>query len=322
MYGFILTTHFNNYSTVKKCLNLLFQNIPDNSFVILYVNETTCEKVLNIKNDYLSFIDNFDVIYINNQEINDGLTGTWNQGINYLLNKNNFTCKVITILGHDTFVNNNIKYLLSAALNSENNKKLEYFGPLYKNFIGKNDELWQDELYYKQYSNKFIIGSLFTFPIHCLIKNRINEINTINKPNFNNYFDAKRFPFGYNDIDWYNRFVKIGGKAVIIPECIIDHKYERSWIPYDKNLKKYYYNINNTSNDISNNNISKDNKKNNNDKSINSKDYSKDIINENDFNWISYLQKNIDLQKKGIIRTSKDAINHYLTVGRYKNRKF
>ena len=302
MYGFILTTHFNNYNIIKKCLDLLFKNIPNNSFTILYVNETSCEKVLNIKNDYLSFKDNFDVIYIDNQEINDGLTGTWNKGINYLLNKKNFNCKVITILGHDTFINNDIKYLLSAALNAENNKKLEYFGPLYKNFIGKNDELWQDELYYKKYNNKFIIGSLFTFPIHCLIKNRINE---------NSYFDAKRYPFGYNDIDWYNRFVKIGGKAIILPECIIDHKYERSWVPYDKNLKKN-----------SNNNINNKDKLYILNKSITSKDYSKNIINEYNFNWISYLRKNSDLQKKGIIRTPKDAINHYLSIGRYQNRQF
>lgn len=296
MYGFILTTHFNNYSIIKKCLDLLFENIPDNSFTILYVNETTCEKVLNIKNDYISHKNDFEVIYIDNQEINDGLTGTWNKGINYLLHKKNFTCQVITILGHDTFINNNIKYLLNSALNAENKKKLEYFGPLYKNFIGKNDELWQDELYYKNYENKFLIGSLFTFPIHCLIKNRLNE---------NSYFDAKRYPFGYNDIDWYNRFVKIGGKAIIIPECIIEHKYERSWIPYDKNLKRN----NNNKSFISN-------------KPETCKDYVKDKIDEYNFNWISYLQKNTDLQKKGIIRTPKDAINHYLSIGRYQNRQF
>ena len=65
------------------------------------------------------------------------------------LNKKNLNCKVITILGHDTYINKEIKYLLDAALNAENNKNLLYFGPLYKNYKGKTDELWQDELYYK-----------------------------------------------------------------------------------------------------------------------------------------------------------------------------
>ena len=206
MYGFIVTTHFNNYDIIKKCLDLLFSIIPSESFVVLYVNETKCNKVLNIKNDYLSFMNKFDVIYIDNQEMNGGLTGTWNQGINYLLNKKDFICKVITILGHDTYVNKEIKYLLDAALNAQNSKNLLYFGPLYKNYKDKTDELWQDELYYKNYSKKFIIGSLFTFPVYSLIENKLNK---------DCYFDADRFPFGYNDIDWYNRFIKIGGNATL-----------------------------------------------------------------------------------------------------------
>lgn len=299
MYGFIVTTHFNNYDIIKKCLDLLFSIIPSESFVVLYVNETKCNKVLNIKNDYLSFKDNFDVIYIDNQEKNGGLTGTWNQGINYLLDKKDFNCKVITILGHDTYVNKEIKYLLDAALNAENNKNLKYFGPLYKNFKGKTDELWQDELYYKNYTKKFIIGSLFTFPVYSLIENKLNK---------DSFFDADRFPFGYNDIDWYNRFIKIGGNAIIIPECIIDHKYERTWMAYDKNLKNYRINNhdsnNNTVNEIEIEKLFLTHK-----------------IEELNFDWRSYLTKNRDLQNKGI-RTQKDALNHYLTIGRHQNRTF
>ena len=111
MYGFIITTHHNNFDIINKSLTLLFENIPSDSFVILYVNETTCNKVLNIK-QYFEEFDNFDVVYINNQVKNGGLTGTWNDGINYLLNKEDFNCEVITILGHDTYINKNIKYLL------------------------------------------------------------------------------------------------------------------------------------------------------------------------------------------------------------------
>lgn len=306
MYGFIVTTHFNNYDIIKKCLDLLFSIIPSESFVVLYVNETKCNKVLNIKNDYLSFKDKFDVIYIDNQEKNGGLTGTWNQGINYLLNKNDFNCKVITILGHDTHVNKEIKYLLDGALNAQNNKNLQYFGPLYKNYKGKTDELWQDELYYKNYSKKFIIGSLFTFPVHCLIENKLNE---------DCYFDADRFPFGYNDIDWYNRFIKIGGNAIIIPQCIIDHKYERTWMAYDKNLKNYRISNNGNDNngDYTNEHIVSDNEI--------EKLFLVNKIDELNFDWRSYLIKNRDLQNKGI-RTQKDALNHYLTIGRYQKRTF
>jgi len=120
MYGFIVTTHHNNYDIIKKCLDLLFKYIPDNSYVVLYVNETTCDKILNIKNDYLEY--KFDCIYIDDQIKNGGLTGTWNKGIDYLLNLNDFKCKVITILGHDSFVNENISKILKLGLDAENIK--------------------------------------------------------------------------------------------------------------------------------------------------------------------------------------------------------
>lgn len=249
MFGFIVTTHYNNYEIIKKCLDLLFEYIPLNlSYIVLYVNETTCENVLNIKDYYLKKIPllNFEVIYIDNQSKNGGLTATWNQGIDYLLNIPFVNCKVITILGHDTFVNKDIKYLLESALEAENNKDLKYFGPLFKNYSGKDDELWQDELHYINYisneSNKsndsnesndsndsnesnvlstFLIGSIFTFPVHSLIENKLN---------INMYFNSNYYPFGYNDIDWYNRFLKIGGKPIIVKQCIIDHKYKRTWL--------------------------------------------------------------------------------------------
>ena len=230
MYGFIVTTHFNNYSIIKKCLDLLFNVIPNESFVVLYVNETTCKNVLNIKNDYKFHKDKFDVIYIDNQKKNGGLTGTWNQGVNYLLNKLNFNCKVITILGHDTYVNESMKFLLDAALTADNNKNLVYFGPLYKNYENKTDELWQDELHYIKYNKTFLIGSLLTFPIYSLKHNILDNINysDIKYPFVYNYFNTE-YPFGYNDIDWYKRFLRIGGNSIIITECIIEHKYKRTW---------------------------------------------------------------------------------------------
>ena len=102
MFGFIVTTHFNNYDTIKKCLDLLFNNIPEDSYIVLYVNETTCDKVKKIKDEYIEtsksnedHCDNFKVFFIDNQETNNGLTGTWNQGINYLLKlkeTTNFEC--------------------------------------------------------------------------------------------------------------------------------------------------------------------------------------------------------------------------------------
>ena len=332
MFGFIVTTHFNNYDTIKKCLDLLFNNIPEDSYIVLYVNETTCDKVKKIKDEYTESsnsnkdngdnCDNFEVFYIDNQEANNGLTGTWNHGINYLLKlkeTTNFECKVITILGHDTFINKDIKYLLEPALEAENKKELKYFGPLYKNFKGKDDELWQDELHYKKYTQKFIIGSLFTFPVNSLIQNKLRN---------NHYFDEIKFPFGYNDIDWYNRFIKIRGKPVLITNCIIDHKYQRTWVEYDRNIKKYRENnqvkkIEITKEKETNKKTETNEKENNCDSEIeNLFTFYSTKCEELDFNWISYLNKNPDLKHKGLITNPKQALDHYLTKGIYQNRKY
>ena len=282
MYGFIVTTHFNNYDIIKKCLDLLFSVIPNKSFVVLYVNETNCTKVLNIKNDYLSFKDMFDVIYIDNQEKNGGLTGTWNQGIDYLLNLQHFECKVITILGHDSFVNENISYILKLALQAENEKELVYFGPLCKSKINIGI-MWQDYKEYKKYNIEYLLGFFLTFPIHSLLKNKIDN---------NKYFNDIKYPFSYNEVDWYIRFKNINGKGILCKDFIVEHDHNRSWIDIDNKMKKI---------DKSDNLI-----------------YISNKINQLNFNWINYLKKNKDLK----FTTEKQALNHYMSIGRHQKRTF
>jgi hypothetical protein len=279
MFGFIVTTHYNNYDIIKKCLDLIFSNIPENSFVILFVNETKCDKVLNINKEYNNY--NFDVIFIENQKKNNGLTGTWNQGINYLLNKSDFECKVITILGHDSFINKDIKYLLEAALESYNKNELKYFGPLCKSEKYTGINLWQDSKLHFKYKLEYLTGILMTFPINSLIKNKLNK---------DYYFNEKRFPFAGNEVEWFERFKKIKGEAVLIKECIIDHEHNRSWL----NIK-------------------------NDDDEIFSKMYLANKIDELEFNWKSYLIKNPDLKKQGIYNQIT-ALNHYITIGKNQKR--
>ena len=129
MYGFIVTSHYDFYDTITKCLDLLFKYIPDNSFILLYVNEPKGNKMLNIENDYKQEKRRFKVIFIEDQNKNGGLSGVWNQGIDFFLYPDsfdyikfpmlkNFKCKVITILGHDTYINENIKYIILFFLHS------------------------------------------------------------------------------------------------------------------------------------------------------------------------------------------------------------
>ena len=279
MYGFIITTHHNNYDLIYKCLICLFNSIPNDSYVILYINESTCNKVNTLDTTF----PKLNTIKIIDQKKNNGLTGTWNQGVHKCIENN---CNVITILGHDTYINSDIKYILRRAEKAQKCNKLEYYGPLFKNYKNKCDELFQDEYYWELYNQSYLIGSIFTFPLNSLIKNRLNS---------QHFFDEINYPFGYNDIDWYKRFLEIKGEAIIIKECIIDHSYKRSWIHIDKNTKIENTKIENTK--IENTKI------------------------ENNFNWIGYLKKNPDLIKLNLTN-SKEAYNHYMTIGIHQNRKY
>lgn len=237
MYGFIVSSHYDFYDTITKCLNLLFKYIPDNSFVLLYVNEPKGNKMLNIENDYKQEKQRFKVIFIEDQNKNGGLSGVWNQGIDFFLYPDsfdyvkfpilkNFKCKVITILGHDTYINENIRYLLKAGITAQNNNELKYFGPLYKSYSNCS-EPWQDISLYKSYQElennyliKYLIGALLTIPVNSLMKNVTIDAN---------YFNARKYPFAGNEVDWHKRFIKEGGKAEIITECVIDHISRRTW---------------------------------------------------------------------------------------------
>ena len=288
MYGFVVTTHHNNYSIIKKCLDLLINNIPiDKSFIILYVNETSCPKVLNIKQEYDNNI--FDVIYIDDQLKNNGLTGTWNQGINYLLNLKKFNCKVITILGHDTYINKDIKYLLDAGINAYDNNILEYYGPLCKSNIYTGINLWQDVNNYKNHNLYYLTGFLLTLPINSLIKNKLND---------KHFFDEINYPFAGNEVEWYNRFKNIGGKPILCTECIVNHEHNRSWIDIEYKIRK----------DKNNNNIF-------------NTIFISNKMDELNFNWIGYLKKNIDLRNIGI-SNEKQALDHYMKIGRYQKRSY
>ena len=314
MYGFIVTTHHNNYETIKKCLDLLFDNIfyLESCYIVLYVNETKCEKVLNIKEEYdLKYQDlPFDVIYIDNQEKNGGLTATWNQGIDYLLNNlEDFDCKVITILGHDTFINKDIKYLLDSAMKAQENNELKYFGPLCNSEKYTGLSLWQDLKHYKKYVvndkvnekvndknddgdfiilKEYLTGFLMTFPVISLLKNKKENL----------YFNHKIYPFAGNEVEWYNRFKRIGGKPILCTKCVINHEHNRSWLDIEYRMRK----------NIDNNEVFKHL-------------FFKNKIDELNFNWKSYLLKNPDLKTKGIFN-EKTALDHYVTIGKYQKRTY
>ena len=55
-------------------------------------------------------------------------------------------------------------------------------------------------------------GFFVFFPKHVLNRNKIDNL----------YFD-ERYPFGYNECDWFNRFLTIGGIPKVVFKTFVYH---------------------------------------------------------------------------------------------------
>ena len=190
--GVIITTHGNNGRLLTKCLDNFIYYLPKNSYIVLYVNESTDPITLSIKNKYPTI----EYIFINDQITNGGLTGTWNQGIDKCIENN---CKIIIISNDDLYINYTIRNMIKLCIDNYNLPY--YYGPISNNFKSKKLNIYQQIKYYD--NNSFIIhnnlhGFFMMFPIHVLIKNKYDKYH---------YFNPK-YQFEGNEVEWYKRFKK------------------------------------------------------------------------------------------------------------------
>ena len=65
--GIVITTHGNNGILCVQCLECFLRYLP-NAFIVLYVNESSDAKILNIKNNYPSVT----YVYVNDQKKMEG----------------------------------------------------------------------------------------------------------------------------------------------------------------------------------------------------------------------------------------------------------
>lgn len=107
--GVVITTHGFNGIFVKQALECYIRELPDNYFIVLYINESKDKIVLDLMEKYNNdeiFKGKIQVIYIVDQLKSGGLTGTWNQGIELCL-KNK--CDVIILSNDDILFSKSIK---------------------------------------------------------------------------------------------------------------------------------------------------------------------------------------------------------------------
>ena len=260
--GVVITTHGNNGILVRQCIKSFIKFLPKNSYISLFVNESEDEVTLSLKNEF----SNIDYYYIDDQKKNGGLTATWNQGIMKCFENN---CEVIILSNDDILINDNISNIIDKSYNTNS---MEYFGPLTNkngvpefNFLQhfhhhfNKDNNKKPNSYNKTIHSKINLNGFFmVFPKHVLIKNMIDKY----------YFNPK-YPFGRNEVEWYNRFKEKGGKAIIDLNTVVYHYKLKTWknldetegcpdCPQKPNTCIYTINIDNDFNNIkqyNNNNL-------------------------------------------------------------------
>lgn len=217
--GIVITTHGYNGIYVRQCVNCFLKFFP-NAYIVLFVNESKDKITLNLKKTH----PKIHYIYINNQNKNGGLTGTWNQGIDLCL-KNN--CEVICLSNDDLKFGNSIYHIINSAFNDKSG--LKYYGPLSNNpGVGITCKRNQKSNRPKNLNN-FICknnnkphqlnGFFMVFPKKSLLKNKFN----------NKFYFNPRFPFGGNENEWFRRFKSKGGKPIVVPRTFIFHYKFKSW---------------------------------------------------------------------------------------------
>lgn len=230
--GVVITTNGYWGVNIKQCIECYLKNLT-NYFIVLYVNESHDSITLSLK----EYFPEIMIIYINDQNKNGGLTATWNDGIDLCI-KNK--CNTIILSNDDILFDNSIKNIIKEATNE---RGLKYFGPITNNpgpsEINKlqyGTKPMNKKPYTLIYNNNYINinGFFMVFPKHVLIKNKFNK---------DKYFDPS-YPFGGNETEWFNRFIKIGGEPILVPSTFIYHYKFARWRENTKFNNVCLYTIN------------------------------------------------------------------------------
>jgi len=241
--GVVITTHGFNGVFVKQALECYIRELPDNYFIVLYINESKDKIILDLMNQYNNneaFKGKIQVIYIKDQKSNGGLTGTWNQGIDLCFENN---CEIIVLSNDDILFDSCVNNILWSCYKSKD--EMKYFGPLSNNPGPKNllinkcqygllplEKINKKASYKSKICN--LNGFFMVFSKKVLLNNKFDN---------NFYFDPK-YPFGGNETEWFERFKKKSGKPIIVSETFIYHYKLATWRKDHKKNNKCIYSVN------------------------------------------------------------------------------
>ena len=217
--GVVITTCAFWGVLARQCIECYRRELPE-AYIVLFINGSDDEITLGLKDEF----PDIEVIYIHDQIESGGLTGTWNAGIDMCIEAG---CSAIILSNDDILFDACINNVVQAALTTPLTE-LSYYGPLTNNPGPAECNKLQYHIrpkrqdnfllrYNNDYSN--LNGFLMVFPKHVLIANKFDETY---------YFDPS-YPFGGNETEWFNRFVKIGGRPIVVPQTFVYHYKIARW---------------------------------------------------------------------------------------------
>jgi len=233
--GVVITTHGFNGVFVNQALECYKRELPDNYFIVLYINESNDKIVLDLIEKYKNnetFKGKIEVIYIKDQISNGGLTGTWNQGIDICL-KNN--CDVIILSNDDILFDRSITNIIWYCYKHKD--EMKYFGPTSNNPGADRFNACQYSLSPEKYQPRLALYKNFPCNLNGFFMVFSKKVLLQNKFNNKYYFDPN-YPFGGNEMEWFKRFNQKGGIGCVVPETFIYHYKLCSWRKHSKFKQK------------------------------------------------------------------------------------
>ena len=216
--GIVVTTYGSNSIYVLQCIASYYRCIAaagtGKPHVILYINEVSDvdAKV------FAAWFPSLEVVFVPDQTKNGGLTGTWNQGIDWCKSQG---CTHVLLSNDDTMATPSIRNLITAARTYTSTRDaLCYFGPVTNNPGPIKLNRWQ-----------YATSPQTADPVASQSR-VLNGFCMLKSDSFDNahYCDPRK-PFAGNEVEWGRRLFSNFPNAfsVVVPKAYVHHVKLAQW---------------------------------------------------------------------------------------------
>ena len=222
--GIVVTTYGSNSIYVLQCIASYYRCVAaagtGKPHVILYINEVSDVDA----QVYAAWFPSLEVVFVPDQTKNGGLTGTWNQGIDWCKSQG---CTHVLLSNDDTMATPSIRHLITAARTYTSTRDaLCYFGPVTNNPGPIELNRWQYATSPQTADpvasqSRVLNGFCMLFPLYVLEHNRFDNAH---------YFDPRK-PFTGNEVEWGRRLLSNFPNAfsVVVPKAYVHHVKLAQW---------------------------------------------------------------------------------------------